>query len=236
MTTKRWKPPQQGRKRPKIDAKQQQGDIKGPKKTMTGHRMKTKRLVMRQKMTTTRLNTTEWRCKTTTRRIKTTTLTQKWPRRDSKWGQRLRLLSDNPTHYITKSTGKFRGRLQCSASLKSCLTPSVYKLYRRQLTAWLTGLVSGIKIYCVANVFLLICGQYCLVMSHSGLWGNFGCSGGAERRDDFPTTSSSRQLGFKINLQLVREARSKNSNMFNNALCQLQSIFTQITHYYHGSD
>lgn len=229
MTTKRWKPPQQGRKRPKIDAKQQQGDIKGPKKTMTGHKMTTKRLEMRQRMTTTRLKTTEWR-------YKTTTLTQKWPRRDSKWGQRLRLLSDNPTHYITKSTGKFRGRLQCSASLKSCLTPSVYKLYRRQLTAWLTGLVSGIKIYCVANVFLLICGQYCLVMSHSGLWGNFGCSGGAERRDDFPTTSSSRQLGFKINLQLVREARSKNSNMFNNALCQLQSIFTQITHYYHGSD
>lgn len=229
MTTKRWKPPQQGRKRPKIDAKQQQGDIKGPKKTMTGHKMTTKRLEMRQRMTTTRLKTTEWR-------YKTTTLTQKWPRRDSKWGQRLRLLSDNPTHYITKSTGKFRGRLQCSALLKSCLTPSVYKLYRRQLTAWLTGLVSGIKIYCVANVFLLICGQYCLVMSHSGLWGNFGCSGGAERRDDFPTTSSSRQLGFKINLQLVREARSKNSNMFNNALCQLQSIFTQITHYYHGSD
>lgn len=229
MTTKRWKPPQQGRKRPKMDAKQQQGDIKGTKKTMTGHKMTTKRLEMRQRMTTTRLKTTEWRCKTTT-------LTQKWPRRDSKWGQRLRLLSHNPTHYITKSTGKFRGRLQCSASLKSCLTPSVYKLYRRQLTAWLTGLVSGIKIYCVANVFLLICGQYCLVMSHSGLWGNFGCSGGAERRDDFPTTSSSRQLGFKINLQLVREARSKNSNMFNNALCQLQSIFTQITHYYHGSD
>lgn len=229
MTTKRWKPPQQGRKRPKIDAKQQQGDIKGPKKTMTGHKMTTKRLEMRQRMTTTRLKTTEWRCKTTT-------LTQKWPRRDSKWGQRLRLLSHNPTHYITKSTGKFRGRLQCSALLKSCLTPSVYKLYRRQLTAWLTGLVSGIKIYCVANVFILICGQYCLVMSHSGLWGNFGCSGGAERRDDFPTTSSSRQLGFKINLQLVREARSKNSNMFNNALCQLQSIFTQITHYYHGSD
>lgn len=229
MTTKRWKPPQQGRKRPKIDAKQQQGDIKGPKKTMTGHKMTTKRLEMRQRMTTTRLKTTEWRCKTTT-------LTQKWPRRDSKWGQRLRLLSHNPTHYITKSTGKFRGRLQCSALLKSCLTPSVYKLYRRQLTAWLTGLVSGIKIYCVANVFILICGQYCLVMSHSGLWGNFGCSGGAERRDDFPTTSSSRRLGFKINLQLVREARSKNSNMFNNALCQLQSIFTQITHYYHGSD
>lgn len=229
MTTKRWKPPQQGRKRPKMDAKQQQGDIKGTKKTMTGHKMTTKRLEMRQRMTTTRLKTTEWRCKTTT-------LTQKWPRRDSKWGQRLRLLSHNPTHYITKSTGKFRGRLQCSALLKSCLTPSVYKLYRRQLTAWLTGLVSGIKIYCVANVFLLICGQYCLVMSHSGLWGNFGCSGGAERRDDFPTTSSSRRLGFKINLQLVREARSKNSNMFNNALCQLQSIFTQITHYYHGSD
>lgn len=229
MTTKRWKPPQQGRKRPKIDAKQQQGDIKGPKKTMTGHKMTTKRLEMRQRMTTTRLKTTEWR-------YKTTTLTQKWPRRDSKWGQRLRLLSHNPTHYITKSTGKFRGRLQCSALLKSCLTPSVYKLYRRQLTAWLTGLVSGIKIYCVANVFILICGQYCLVMSHSGLWGNFGCSGGAERRDDFPTTSSSRRLGFKINLQLVREARSKNSNMFNNALCQLQSIFTQITHYYHGSD
>lgn len=229
MTTKRWKPPQQGRKRPKMDAKQQQGDIKGTKKTMTGHKMTTKRLEMRQRMTTTRLKTTEWRCKTTT-------LTQKWPRRDSKWGQRLRLLSHNPTHYITKSTGKFRGRLQCSALLKSCLTPSVYKLYRRQLTAWLTGLVSGIKIYCVANVFILICGQYCLVMSHSGLWGNFGCSGGAERRDDFPTTSSSRRLGFKINLQLVREARSKNSNMFNNALCQLQSIFTQITHYYHGSD
>lgn len=158
------------------------------------------RLEMRPKMTTTRLKTTEWRCKTTTRRIKTTTLTQKGPQRDSKRVQQLHLSSHNLTLYITKSTGKFRGRLQCSALLKSCLTDSVYKLYRHQLPAWLTGLVSGIKIYCVANVFRLICGQYCLEMSHSGLLGNFGCSGGAERRDDFPTTSPSRRLRFKINL------------------------------------
>lgn len=42
-----------------MDAKQQQGDIKGTKKTMTGHKMTTKRLEMRQRMTTTRLKTTE---------------------------------------------------------------------------------------------------------------------------------------------------------------------------------